>query len=358
MTDLPGAAALTAAERRILGMLAEGHTAKTIAAAMGISVNAVNERLREARRKTGAASSRELARRLAAQEIRDNETGMAGPAAPADGPSHDGPHRAARRWRKGLIPMSLLLAAGLAGALATGAAIQSGPAGAHDPLIGDLVADRGAAAGDLYATLRAEDRDAPWATTAETALLNRFGALPGVARLRATCGATLCEVAGVLKPGAASGKALLAVQDVALHGLRDLGFADVATFTVGGAAIGGGTPFVAYPRRLPADVPHVLTTVPAVGARIAPGAMTLSVTFDRPMRPGSYSFVRLDRGAYPLCDDRPRQSADGRTFTMACRTAPDTAYTVGFNSAQFHNFVSAAGGVPAEPAVLAFTTRR
>ncbi|NSX34700.1 helix-turn-helix transcriptional regulator [Brevundimonas vesicularis] len=58
---------LTAQEQDLLRLLAQGHTAKTIANLTGLSVNSVNERLRSARRKTGAVSSRELARRLADQ---------------------------------------------------------------------------------------------------------------------------------------------------------------------------------------------------------------------------------------------------------------------------------------------------
>jgi len=44
---------LNDAERRVLLMLAEGHTAKSVANAIGSTPAAVNERLREARRKTG-----------------------------------------------------------------------------------------------------------------------------------------------------------------------------------------------------------------------------------------------------------------------------------------------------------------
>ncbi|WP_200865130.1 MULTISPECIES: helix-turn-helix transcriptional regulator [Brevundimonas] len=53
---------LTDQERHLLRLLARGHTAKTIANSEGLSINVVNERLRSARRKTGAVSSRELAR--------------------------------------------------------------------------------------------------------------------------------------------------------------------------------------------------------------------------------------------------------------------------------------------------------
>lgn len=63
-------------------LLAEGHTAKSAAALLDTSEAAVNERLREARRKTGVGSSRELAR-LVAQETRDEKIGVAGRGAHA-----------------------------------------------------------------------------------------------------------------------------------------------------------------------------------------------------------------------------------------------------------------------------------
>lgn len=49
-------------ELHVLRLLSAGHTAKSIAASTGLSVSAVNERLRDARRKTGIGSSREIAR--------------------------------------------------------------------------------------------------------------------------------------------------------------------------------------------------------------------------------------------------------------------------------------------------------
>ncbi|MBN8809286.1 MAG: hypothetical protein J0I47_13775 [Sphingomonas sp.] len=55
---------LNAAEREALALLASGHTAKSIATLTGRTEAAVNERLRDARRKTGVGSSRELARLL------------------------------------------------------------------------------------------------------------------------------------------------------------------------------------------------------------------------------------------------------------------------------------------------------
>ncbi len=73
-------------ERDILTLLAQGHTAKTIARSRSLSANVVNEHLRSARRKTGASSSRELARLVVggtpipSQEVRDKLFGIESPA--------------------------------------------------------------------------------------------------------------------------------------------------------------------------------------------------------------------------------------------------------------------------------------
>ncbi|CAN5360382.1 hypothetical protein BH10PSE14_BH10PSE14_28880 [soil metagenome] len=75
--DSPDLRCLNAAEREALALLAVGHTAKSIATLTGRSEGAINERLREARRKTGVSSSRELARLLRQQENRDEEIGVA-----------------------------------------------------------------------------------------------------------------------------------------------------------------------------------------------------------------------------------------------------------------------------------------
>jgi DNA-binding CsgD family transcriptional regulator len=75
---MPDLTRLTDAERRALALLAQGHTAKSAAVALGVSEGAVNERLREARRKTGVGSSRQLAR-LAASDARPFDAGPAGP---------------------------------------------------------------------------------------------------------------------------------------------------------------------------------------------------------------------------------------------------------------------------------------
>jgi DNA-binding CsgD family transcriptional regulator len=92
-------AALNDAERGALELLAEGHTVKSIADLTGRSVAAINERLREARRKTGVGSSRELARLLKAQKNRDEKIDLSAARAtaavlePEDGQRSRGPSR-------------------------------------------------------------------------------------------------------------------------------------------------------------------------------------------------------------------------------------------------------------------------
>lgn len=55
-------------ERETLRLLGRGHDAKSIASHFDVSVHAVNERLRSARRKLGVSSSREAARLQLAHE--------------------------------------------------------------------------------------------------------------------------------------------------------------------------------------------------------------------------------------------------------------------------------------------------
>ncbi|WP_426261029.1 helix-turn-helix domain-containing protein [Sphingomonas sp. DC1100-1] len=350
-------ASLTEAERQILALLAAGHTAKTAAAALGLSVHGVNERLREARRKTGAGSSRDLARALAAQENCDAKIGVAPAAAVPPEAVPDLPQRAAGTTRKGVRPMVLGLGIAAAAVLLGGIGWQQERGQAADPLLGSLVVDKPHDAAALHARVRREARDAGWAAPAETRLMNRFGRIDGVNSLRVLCATDLCEVAGRIAPGGTANAALLEVQQVGLSGVRRLGFTDESSFSVGGDDTGQGAAFVTYLYRRAADVPYVVTTTPAMHATIPPGPFTLGVTFDRPMQPGDFSFVKSDRGAYPECDGTPRRSADGRSFTMQCTAVAGQAYAVGFNSAHYRNFKSL-DAVPAEPSLLTFDAKR
>lgn len=105
--------ALNDYELEILRLLANGHTAKSIAARLGRSETAINERLRDARRKTGIGSSRELARLLDAQKIWDKNIDLA-----LQDPSADSPEQAPTTglgWTKGRIAMLIAISAAMLG---------------------------------------------------------------------------------------------------------------------------------------------------------------------------------------------------------------------------------------------------
>lgn len=119
--------ALSDRELEVLRLLATGHTVKSIAARLNRSEASINERLRDARRKTGFGSSRELARRLATQETWDRIPDLsASPALaePAPRPGLSGPARS-----KGHLIMLLAIPAAAAALLITTGTMQgAGPA--------------------------------------------------------------------------------------------------------------------------------------------------------------------------------------------------------------------------------------
>lgn len=107
--------ALNARELEVLRLLAEGHTIKSIAARLDRTEASINERLRDARRKTGVGSSRELARQLGAQKIWDKNPDLA-----MTSPSSEAPVQPASRGLTGpkgtiamLIAMPLIAAGSL-----------------------------------------------------------------------------------------------------------------------------------------------------------------------------------------------------------------------------------------------------
>lgn len=196
MIDLPR---LNEAERRVLRLLAEGHTAKSIATELGTTAAAVNERLRDARRKTGVGSSRELARLLKAQEIRPEQMGV-GKTRPSDAALAQAD---AERWRPqtGVFAMITLFIGAAAGAAALMMQAPQASTNEIDPLIG-VPLQRGPEPAELHARSRAEPRDEQWAGPMERQIEARLMSLPLVGKdgnaLRITCASTLCEIAGNL----------------------------------------------------------------------------------------------------------------------------------------------------------------
>lgn len=346
-------------------MLGDGHTAKSIARELGVSVNAVNERLREARSKTGLGSSREVARMLKAadlQETCDEEIGMA--AAPVRA-EHGLVRRAALAGRahpRKVLAMTLLLVTASAAALAfSSPTLFPGHAAQSEAGVGETGDPR-----ILHDRLEKEPVDQAWAPSAQRRLDGIYAAIPSLGFVSVRCASTLCEVTGAI---AADGRdrAIDSLKAPALAtAVRAAGFdRNLATAFRDPSDVPGGqgspaTLFTAYWVRQAgvAPAPHVIATSPADGAVISPGAMVLSVTFDQRMRPGSASFTTPGgSGAFPDCDGLPVLSADQRTYTMRCTVQPGRTYVVGFNTPPFANFVGADGALAAEPATVRFKTR-
>lgn len=108
MERLPSSlAALNEKELEVLRLLAAGHTAKSIAARLGRSEASINERLREARRKTGVGSSRELARLIDAQKNWDKNIDLAAPGLATH--ALEQPPGAGRIRSKGTLVMAIAL---------------------------------------------------------------------------------------------------------------------------------------------------------------------------------------------------------------------------------------------------------
>ncbi|BCI70370.1 bacterial regulatory s, luxR family protein [Sphingomonas sp. S17] len=232
---------LTDKEVAVLHLLARGHDVKSAAAELGLSIHTVHERLREARRKTGASSSRGAARLL-----------IDGAA-----PNFSGSEKS------GVLPR---------------------PVEDQPPVQSRI----GATGGSRF--------------------LGRWG-MPMM---------------------------ISAITTIAILAATHLTSGDAAK---------------------PAGPPRVISTSPAANRVISAGPISLKVTFDRPMRRDSYSFVYASPETYPDCGrNQPVQSADGRTFTLTCSVQSGRSYEVWFNSPAYRNFVDE-NGAPATPYRLQFRVK-
>lgn len=201
---MPDLSTLNSAERETLALLAQGHTAKSIANITGRSVGSINERLREARRKTGVGSSRELARIFAAQENRDEQIGVANEL-PEEATAPEAAAAVARGPGKGVALVGVVLLSGIVAlTLVPGLAPQPQEA-TGDPEFNITFPDATLDTRNLHAQLRRETRDAAWATSTEQDIRTRYAGLVHADRMarpvRVICGATVCEVAGFLPAG-------------------------------------------------------------------------------------------------------------------------------------------------------------
>ncbi len=244
------------AESEALDLLAEGHTAKSIAATTGASVHAINARLREARRKTGITSSRELARLYRTQKTSGEKMEVVGSHLGSPSRSSEaGPERRFGVRRIGLAIMSILTLAGVAAAilqLSTGQIVQADEP-ADDPLIGSMFPAINTAPRELHEQVRSETRDEAWAGRTESLLNARYLEIKGIGdddgnALRVICGSTLCEVAGELPDAEQSPNPELTRVMRELQGQELRQSLEPAGLGLLSAAFGGGN-FVSYWKR-------------------------------------------------------------------------------------------------------------
>lgn len=240
---------LNATERTVLDLLAQGHTAKSVATITGRTVGAVNERLREARRKTGVGSSRELARLVAAQENRDDIIGM------ASGPEiASGERMVAMSGRP--LRGSKLMIIGLIGTTAAVALFAlNAPQTSDSEAVSLIGTSFGSAAADpraLNTRFLAEKRDEPWASDTEAALETHIAPIPNVGPIKVKCAATLCQVAGWIGPADALqiNAAMQIIQGEKLRvNMRELKLTDMAAWFADDASKPRRTSFVMFWKR-------------------------------------------------------------------------------------------------------------
>jgi hypothetical protein len=101
-------------------------------------------------------------------------------------------------------------------------------------------------------------------------------------------------------------------------------------------------------------LPVVVSTFPAAGGKVTPGALILKVTFDQVMSPDGWDYAK-GTDAYPHCLARPRLLSDGKTFVLLCTAPPSARFSVGFNTTQSGGFENLAGQ-RAVSAVIDFST--
>ncbi|MBT3382048.1 MAG: Ig-like domain-containing protein [Lentisphaerae bacterium] len=145
-----------------------------------------------------------------------------------------------------------------------------------------------------------------------------------------------------------------AVYAIGVNSSRHRGFADEAgipAVTHGWAFATGGYQAEELP-------PHVVRTDPPHGANdVDPACARISVTFDRPMRRYTWSWVKQSgRGAYPGREGAvPEFSEDGLTCSIPVNLSPGTIYALAANGYRYTGFKSR-GGAPSLPFGWAFKT--
>lgn len=249
--DPGGLSELTSAEVEILDLLAQGHTVKSVAAATGTTTGSVNERLRSARRKTGATSSRELARLVHNRKIVNTKIGVAERAqsAPPTLPGTATPEARGRRRGKAFAMIGVLVAV-LAGTALwdRGEGISTNQSA--DPTGKSEFVFSSPSPLELHQRVGREPRDSDWSDKTETQLRAVYRSLPGPGGeqpITVRCATTICEVRGALPLKAELSQQWMEVlQGQSLHERVEKIGLKTESQAFGNATPGAPSEFVAY----------------------------------------------------------------------------------------------------------------
>jgi RNA polymerase sigma-70 factor (ECF subfamily) len=103
--------------------------------------------------------------------------------------------------------------------------------------------------------------------------------------------------------------------------------------------------------------PVVIKSVPEAGAdNVDPAVTQISVTFNKPMQAGTWSWCVLTKQSYPGTAEAPKYLEDKRTCVLPAKLQPGKTYAVWINSEKFSEFKDTKGQ-PAVPYLLVFKTR-
>ena len=102
--------------------------------------------------------------------------------------------------------------------------------------------------------------------------------------------------------------------------------------------------------------PKIVSTIPAMGAaNVNPSLSEISVTFDRDMNTGGFSWTGGGPQFPTIPDGKRPKWLNNRTCVLPVKLEPGHKYRVGINAPSFKNFKSARR-VPVEPTAIYFTT--
>ncbi|HEX6811977.1 MAG TPA: DUF4932 domain-containing protein [Planctomycetota bacterium] len=105
-----------------------------------------------------------------------------------------------------------------------------------------------------------------------------------------------------------------------------------------------------------ANTPRVVSMTPANGQQdVDPATAQLVVTFDRPMKDGSWAVVGSGEH-YPETTGKPSYDASRRVLTLPIKLKADWSYELWLNRGHFDSFRSEEG-VPLQPVHVKFKTR-